>query len=448
MLSSAVEIKEYIAVKDEGTSLYGINRIRKDGTQSEVVPKVFLDVAFACSYGKKFFAVKAFDSIDKYVVFNYTRTAELDGVYDVRFLEKAIWVKMLSPIGKFRWHLVDEKLATKTSVPDFVFPIFGEKWYICKRVGSNAFETVSTKDDPDTKYKLNLETGEYSEILKSVHRDRETKELDAYDIRVKSSRIYYKDNKGEDKTIASVASFNDIEPIVNILLNSQPAGNDEEGKVYKGVPKDIAIKFINVMSTIKTGDAGHHITYLTLYVSKIYKMTAGTLEFLIQLEKELNTGFTKVKSYETSGDTWELSIKLYKIEEEVIVLSRLANDRYKSRINLDVTDKFAGISQNEYEWLRINDLELLKKLELLDSSVKSDIPVPECIANQKTLVKSLLGYRYLDGDKVEVSINSSKVKLDVYYNFVYEPKDNKRKKNKVYEVTTYNNAVNIVSVGE
>ena len=445
MLSGTVEIKEYIAVKDETTGLWGINRVRKDGTQSEVIGKLFRDVAFACSYGKKFFAVKDFSSADKYTVFNYTKNCELEDVYDVRFLEKAIWVKLLSPVGKFRWHLVDEKLLTKVSVPDFVFPIFGEKWYICKRVGSTAIETVSTKDDPEVKYKLNLETGEYSEILASRHKEREVKELDAYNIRVRGNRILYKDNKGEEKTIASVNSFSDLEPIVNVLLNCESVdeGND---KVYKGIQKEVAKRFISVMSTVKTDDCGYHITYLTLYVNKVHRLTPGTLEFLMQLEKELNTGYTIIKSYETSGDKWELGIKLYKIDDEVLVLSRLFNDKYTSRVNLDITDRFAGISENVNEWLKIDEFSLIKELELIDSSVKDDLPIPDCLLNQDNFIKGLVSFRYLAGDKIELKINKHRVKLDVYYNFVYEPKDNKRKKNKIYEVTTYNNSVQIVSI--
>ena len=200
------------------------------------------------------------------------------------------------------------------------------------------------------------------------------------------------------------------------------------------------------MSTVKTDDCGYHITYLTLYVNKVHKLTPGTLEFLMQLEKELNTGYTKIKSYETSGDKWELGIKLYKIDDEVLVLSRLFNDKYTSRVNLDITDRFAGISENVNEWLKIDEFSLIKELELLDSSVKDDLPIPDCLLNQANFIKGLVSFRYLAGDKIEVKINKHRVKLDVYYNFVYEPKDNKRKKNKIYEVTTYNNSVQIVSI--
>lgn len=446
MLSSAVEIKDYIVVRDDSTGLFGVNRVRKDGTQSEVLSKIFRDIAFGCCYGKKYFAAKPFAS-STFSLFNYSKSSEIDGVYDVRFLEKAIWARMLSPMGKYRWHLLDEKLETKVSVPDFVFPIFGEKWYICKRVGSTAVETVSTKDAPDVKYKLNLENGDYTEILKSFHREKEVKELDAYDIRVKGDRILYKDNTGEDKTIASVNSFEVIEPIVNILLNCEPEA-DGEDKVYKDIKKEVARKFISIMSTIKTGDSGNIITYLTLYISKVHKLTAGTLEFLMQLDKELNSDYSIVKSYETSGDVWELGIKLYKIEDNVLILSRLFNSKYNSRVNSDITDRFAGICEDDYRLLKIDDFKVVKELELLDNVSKNDLPVPECITNQANLAKSIVGFRYLAGDKIEADINKHKVKLDIYYNFVYEPKDNKRKKNKVYEVTTYSNAVQIVSIGE
>ena len=98
------------------------------------------------------------------------------------------------------------------------------------------------------------------------------------------------------------------------------------------------------------------------------------------------------------------------------------------------------------EWLKIDEFSLIKELELIDSSVKDDLPIPDCLLNQANFIKGLVSFRYLAGDKIEVKINKHRVKLDVYYNFVYEPKDNKRKKNKIYEVTTYNNSVQIVSV--
>lgn len=443
MLSNKVIIEEYTVVKDKLTGLCGVNRIRKDGTQSEVLPKVYRDVVFACSYGKKYFAIKDIETIDGYTIFNYSRTVSIDSVVDIRFLERAIWVRRLATTGKYKWNLLDEKLQVKQSTPDFLLPVFGENWHICRRVGSVAVETVSLRDEPDTKYNINLESGEYSEILSSSHKVKEVKEVTAYDIKVIDNKIISKDSNGKEKVIATVHNFSLIEPIISALLNTEPTERDSE-KVYENINKALAEEFIKAISTIKTGDVGHHITYLALYVGKVYNISIGTIEFLIAMNKELSSGYTKLNSYESSGDIWEFGIKLYKIEDEIMILSKLFNDKYVGRVNFDITDRGVEISDNKYELLKIDDFEVVKSIKDLDNNSNMDLPIPDNIKNQTGLVKTIESFSYLFGDRVVAEVKDQKISLDIYFNFMYEPKENKRKKGKVYSVATYNNAVRVV----
>ena len=443
MVSNKVKVTGYKKITDKETGLCGINRVRLDGTESEVIPAVFRDVAFGCCYGKKVFAVKsAFTNPDvTFTLFDSKRDKEVNGVYDIRFLERAIWVRVKLN-GKFHWQLLDKNLSTVATTPDFIFPIYDEDWFICTRVGDTVHEKVEIRGEEGKQYYLMLQTGSYEEI----HWKRDVVEVkedkpSSYSVSInKNGRVTLTSNLGDIKDLASSAVFTKLDSFLSDLLRIKP--ETEHGDiVFKDLSIDLADKLSKVLSVVKTGDDASYLVMVSVYVKAKYKLSVGTPEFLDKLYTELSTGFTALNTYKDSKSTVEF--KLFKIENVVLVLTRVVQGDYKSRLDNFIFDNIIvedGSFKEEYCVLKPYDI---KCSHLVGNE---DIPVPEIILNKINNLNTIERDKYESKDVIDFSFTDEssvdKIRVNFYFNYIYMPRE-KKVGTKVYEVTTYHNVMTL-----
>lgn len=443
MVSNKVKVTGYKKITDKETGLCGINRVRLDGTESEVIPAVFRDVAFGCCYGKKVFAVKsAFTNPDAtFTLFDSKRDKEVNGVYDIRFLERAIWVRVKLN-DKFHWQLLDKNLSQVATTPDFIFPIYDEDWFICTRVGDTVHENVEIRGEEGKQYYLMLQTGSYEEI----HWKRDVVEVkedkpSSYSVSInKNGRVTLTSNLGDIKDLASSLVFTKLYSFLSDLLRIKP--ETEHGDiVFKDLSIDLADKLSKVLSVVKTGDDASYLVMVSVYVKAKYKLSVGTPEFLDKLYTELSTGFTALNTYKDSKSTVEF--KLFKIENVVLFLTRVVQGDYKSRLDNFIFDNIIledGSFKEEYCVLKPYDI---KCSHLVGNE---DIPVPEIILNKINNLNTIESDKYESKDVIDFSFTDEssvdKIRVNFYFNYIYMPREKKVGTN-VYEVTTYHNVMTL-----
>ena len=443
MVSNKVKVTGYKKITDTETGLCGINRVRLDGTESEVIPAVFRDVAFGCCYGKKVFAVKsAFTNPDDtFTLFDSKRDKEVEGVYDIRFLERAIWVRVKLN-DKFHWQLLDKSLSPVATTPDFVFPVYDEDWFICTRVGDTVHDKVEIRGEEGKQYYLMLQTGSYEEI----HWKRDVVEVktdkpSSYSVSInKNGRITLISNLGDTKDLASSAVFTKLDGFLSDLLRVKPE-TEHGDTVFKDLSIELSDKLAKVLSVVKTGDDASYLVMVSVYVKAKYKLSVGTPEFLDKLYAELSSGFTTLHTYKDSNSTVEF--KLFKVENVVLVLTRVVQGDYTSRLDNFIFDNIIvddGSFKEEYCVLKPYDM---KSSHLVGDD---DIPVPEIVLNKIKNINTIDSDRYESKDYFDFSFTdgnaTDKIRVNFYFNYIYIPRE-KKVGTKVYEVTTYHNVMTL-----
>lgn len=448
---STVKIDKYKVIQREGTTLVGVGYKGAGGKYRIVLEPNFVDVAYARCFGRVYLAAKPIGS-NTFTVFCKSKDYSIDGVYDLLFMDKSIWVKIIKD-DKFFWARLGERLIPTDYIPFFEMPeeVRNVSRFVCSF--RNRVIKVKLVEDDGYDYSINLETAECNALSRRLASEKTVKaEVTGYKIKVtvgdNGCRLVAVDNLDSEKVLCTVKSFSILKDLVNKLLNSQPELKDY-GYLYKNLDFELVQRFIKVFSTIKSGDTGEHIAYVIFYLRKTFDLKLGTVEFLDKLIEELRNGYKELASYNVGDITYKIGYKAYKLDGSLVCFYRTYSNDYLSRISTVVLEESEDIDLSlldNYCSLNVETVEILSSIDGMD--VSSD-KYPElediCLKSLRTIASG----RYDKKSNIKLVLSKDNIRkellLDVYCRFVYKPTE-KKSGNKVYEVGTYCSVIDVLKL--